>query len=142
MSTHSNIVALSEGKWKVIYCHFDSYPSGVGVTLHKNYRDQEKIDLLMKLGDLSGLGASVECPVGHTYDTPVKGHCVAYGRDRGEQGCETREYSSLEEANSGGAFQEEYAYVWNGEEWWMIDEHEWVDRHLLRKVMMSLEEFD
>jgi len=67
-----------------IYAHWDGYPSYQGVLLRDHYKDPVKVSQLLALGDLSYLDESIEAPVGHTYDNPVKGYSVFYGRDRGE----------------------------------------------------------
>jgi hypothetical protein len=71
MATRSRIASENQdGTVDSIYCHFDGYISGVGKTLFNHY-DQEKLEKLLELGDISSLGES-------TIDT------VAYCRDRGE----------------------------------------------------------
>jgi hypothetical protein len=71
MATRSRIAIENEsGIVNSIYCHFDGYVDGVGITLFKHY-DKEKLQKLIELGDISSLGES-------TIDT------VAYCRDRGE----------------------------------------------------------
>ena len=48
---------------RYIYCHCDGYIDGVGTVLKKFYSDEETIDKLLDLGDLSALGTSPEeCP--------------------------------------------------------------------------------
>jgi hypothetical protein len=71
MATRSRIaIENQDGTVNSVYCHFDGYISGVGKTLFEHY-DQEKLEKLLELGDISSLGES-------TIDT------VAYCRDRGE----------------------------------------------------------
>ena len=71
MSTRSRIAIENQnGSVTSIYCHFDGYIDSVGKTLFNHY-DQEKLEKLLELGDISSLGES-------TIDT------VAYCRDRGE----------------------------------------------------------
>jgi hypothetical protein len=91
MSTRSCISKLNEdGTITGIYCHFDGYVSGNGDLLHKHYQDEEKVNKLVNLGDISSLNEEVEAPEGveHSYNRPHKGVTVAYGRDRGETGVE------------------------------------------------------
>lgn len=91
MATRSNIaVELPDGKIKVIYSHWDGYPTHNGKILKEHYTDLEKVNKLINLGDISELHESVSCPSGHSFSTPVKGHTVFYGRDRGEDDCEPR----------------------------------------------------
>ena len=115
MGTRSTITAkTSDGKFKSIYCHWDGYLDNNGRILLNSYADQQKIDALMALGDLSSLGASPEKPNGHSFDKPVDGYCVAYGRDRGEQGTEARIGDTAAEAQKRA---EEYNYLWDGTSW-------------------------
>lgn len=117
MATRSTITAkISEGKFKSIYCHWDGYLDHNGRILLNSYTDQQKIDALMDLGDLSSLGASPEKPDGHSFEKPARGHCVAYGRDRGEEGTGARvDYTAAEAQGRCGA--EEYNYLWDGSCW-------------------------
>jgi len=71
MATRSRIaIENQDGTVNSVYCHFDGYVNGVGKTLFNHY-DQEKLEKLLELGDISTLGKSTE-------DTE------AYHRDRGE----------------------------------------------------------
>lgn len=137
MSTRSNIIAkLSDGRWGKIYCHWDGYPEHNGKILSEHYRDRGKIDALIALGDLSILAP--EIGVKHPFDNPpmfAKGSnkvsarytahkkkfdsmCLAYGRDRGEEGTAPTYADSLEplwaESNDGLI---EFVYVWDGQAW-------------------------
>jgi len=62
MATRSLIgLKKEDGKIQVIYCHWDGYPSYVGLQLTLNYNDVETIQKLMDLGDRSSLrGAPTE----------------------------------------------------------------------------------
>ena len=41
--------------YESIYCHWDGYPQGVGVTLRDNYSYGDSPAVLMKFGDISSL---------------------------------------------------------------------------------------
>ena len=98
-ATRSSIAAKQEdGSIRIVYCHWDGYPDTVGVILLKHYNSLEKTNSILNLGDLSSLGPSVEKPEGHSFDTPVNGYSVFYGRDRGEAGTEAREYYTYDMA--------------------------------------------
>jgi len=57
MSTRCRIgIQNNDGTITSIYCHHDGYPSGVGEVLLNNYKTEEKIRELLKLGDLSSIG--------------------------------------------------------------------------------------
>ncbi|HSE44248.1 MAG TPA: hypothetical protein VLA89_02855 [Gemmatimonadales bacterium] len=114
MSTRSRIGIIREkpeGKAPVvesIYCHFDGYPEGVGKTLLESWTTEEKVNELMRLGDLSVLGSELGEDQGTDWfdkrhaelygedvypnpgNDPRLNWCVAYGRDRGEDGCASR----------------------------------------------------
>lgn len=111
MATRGNIGLLrSNGSVRRIYTHWDSYPAHHGPILLKNFDTVEKVNALLDLGDLSILDESIEKPEGHTFDTPVDGHCIAYGRDRGEEGTAARELTSKADAVKG---MEEYLYLFD-----------------------------
>jgi len=90
MSTHANIIidrgasAAQGTRYESIYLHNDGYVKHVSPILHTHYTTIESVEALIALGELSQLAESTECPEGHSFDNVVKGHCVAYGRDRGE----------------------------------------------------------
>jgi len=117
MSTRSHIFAkMSDGRVAVIYCHFDGYLEHNGSILKNYYNVQEKVEALIKLGDLSMLSKSTDCPFGHSYESRVNGYCVAYGRDRGEENTEAKYYDNLEMAYMSTP-KEDYSYYWDGEKW-------------------------
>ena len=118
MSTRSRIGRKNaDGTITSIYCRFDGYPEGVGAMLAKHYTDPAKVDALMALGDIEGL--NVECqnpPDGHSYDAPAKGHTVAYGRDRGEDGVDALTHAGDKWPRSG----QDYTYLFDGETWGLL----------------------
>ena len=117
MSTRSNIAFDNGGEVYMIYCHFDGYPENVGKILAEHYTDIEKVEELMDLGDLSILGK--EIGEKQDFDNYTnRSWCLAYGRDRGEEGCEARTYVNLRAVEN--AFQGagcDYLYVFDGQEW-------------------------
>ena len=115
MATRSSITVKKDGKFKTVYCHFDGYPSGVGEKLLHHYNDQEKADSIVALGDLSCLYESVECPEGHSYNSKIRGYSVFYGRDRGEDGTEAKEFDTYQKCFDWNS--QEYNYLWDGEKW-------------------------
>ncbi len=87
MSTRSYIAEeLKDGKYKVIYCHFDGYLEHNGEILVKHYKSRKKIEELLKLGDLSSLAKKVKPNPkkehSFEYGKRQKDVCVAYNRDR------------------------------------------------------------
>lgn len=89
MGTRSRVGVMHGDKCKSIYIHWDGYLSGVGATLAKHY-DSAKANHLVALGDVSSLDQDVEIPEGkiHSFQEPLDGVTIFYGRDRGETGCE------------------------------------------------------
>ena len=102
MATRSNIIYKGEldGKtgYHVIYAHWDGYPSYRFTLLDENYKDEEKVKELIRLGDVSSLAESIEKPDGHTFDKPIKGYTVFYGRDRGETDTKNSFAETIEDA--------------------------------------------
>lgn len=87
MSTRSLICKENpDHTYTGIYCHWDGYPDHNGCVLVNNYTDRQKVEELLKLGDLSVLEPNLAPPPDkvHTFDEPLSDVCVAYHRDRGE----------------------------------------------------------
>ena len=73
MSTRSLIGIMNkDGSITNVYCHFDGYLDGVGITLVEHYDTEEKIYELLERGDMSSLGEDIMS-------------CKFY-KDRGEDG--------------------------------------------------------
>jgi len=117
MSTNANVLVKTDEGFKSIYIHWDGYPEGVGNILKEHYNTQEKAEQVVSLGDLSSLDKSMECPEGHTFNAPVDGYSIAYGRDRGEENVETKMFRSLKDFFWDGTKYWKYIYCWNGKQW-------------------------
>jgi hypothetical protein len=124
MSTRSRIaLALSDGRFLSIYCHWDGCPAGVGAKLASYYGTTELVTALVALGDVSSLRQRLAPPEGisHTFDNP---HCCttqAYGRDRGDKGAGTLrspEFTALLAASA--QCDAEYLYVFQNEHWRVV----------------------
>jgi hypothetical protein len=128
MATHSIIAKQNEdGSYESIYCHFDGNPDGVGKMLKEHYTDPKKVDELMKLGDLSILGAEIgvqhpfysdQCEDCKDYDEYLSKYgtmCVAYGRDRGDKYTTSIKSETLEDllSKAGGS----YLYCYREGKW-------------------------
>lgn len=136
MSTRSLIVTKTDNdSYKGIYVHFDGYPEHNGKILQKHYTDQEKINALIDLGNASILAPSIEKPEGHSYNTPVEGHCIFYDRDRGEDGQEAFEKFSLKEVLNYDCGQD-FVYIWDGSKWTVF----WHDNGLNRRSLTDGED--
>lgn len=95
MSTRSNIGMVVGGEIRAIYCHFDGYLNGVGVTLSEHYQDKSKVEELLNLGHISILDKEI----GEKQDFNKRrdGWTLSYGRDRGEEGQEAQTFQSVRE---------------------------------------------
>lgn len=119
MSTHAWIGKKEkDGSVKSIYCHHDGSPDGVGDMLVNNYQDENKVDKLLSLGDISFLSESIECPPGHSYETPKKGYTVFYGRDRGESNTSADKYPDEKSFRSAArSVSISYVYIYKDGKW-------------------------
>jgi len=122
MATRSNIAYKTpEGKIRSVYCHWDGYPAHNGEMLVRHYQQARKIAQLVEMGQISSLDQDV-FPTpgsGHSFDSPEEGVTVFYGRDRGETLVGTQEFADIP---SWIDDMEEYAYLWNGQEW-LVNDH-------------------
>jgi hypothetical protein len=113
MATRCNIgKRLSDGSIKYIYCHFDGYERGVGATLKQHYTDENKIDELLNLGDLSILGAEIGSKQEFNNRNKQQSWCLAYGRDRGEKNIDATITNNFDDF-----MVHDYAYLYENSEW-------------------------
>ena len=101
MSTKSTIgIKRLDGSEDVIYCHWDGYISHNGVYLQLYYDTPEKIEKLLKLGNISSLQETID-----------KSH--AYHRDGGEKWADGKGYG-----------KQEYNYVFDEHDglWYVTEE--------------------
>ena len=112
MATRSYIgKRLPNGDIKAIYCHWDGYPEHNGRILVEHYKDEAKIDKLLKLGALSVLGPEIGKK--QDFNKPTEGWCLAYARDRGEPNQEAETLNHISEISG----MIDYVYIWEGGEW-------------------------
>ncbi len=110
MSTPSSIIVeCADGKWALVYCHWDGYPSHHGPILCGHYATQELAEALVKPGDISLLEIRCDKPDGHTFDNPVQDCTIYYGRDRGEKNVLPEIYMTLSAAL---ACAHNFVYLW------------------------------
>jgi hypothetical protein len=117
MATRSYIgVRNLDASVDYIYCHYDGYPEGVGEILTEFYTNNNRVNELMKLGDLSVLGKFIGEK--QDFDKRVVDTCLAYGRDRGEPntGVKNSRYSELIKDQS-----VDYVYIFDGDYWECFD---------------------
>jgi len=122
MSTPSSIALhKSDGTVKQVYCNYDGYiKNGVGEMLKKYYKTEEKIEDLMNMGNISGLGKSIECPEGHSFHNRLPGYSVFYIRDRSES-FQSEGYNKFESEQDYKDFiaqdLQDFNYYFDGEVW-------------------------
>jgi hypothetical protein len=89
MATRSAIGIKHGDRIKAVYCHWDGYIAYVGAVLNVYYQDSIKVNKLISMGDLSGIGADI----GEKHDFGARAEylpdgsatqCTFYTRDRGE----------------------------------------------------------
>lgn len=121
MATRSTIaMEQPDGRVLQIYCHWDGYLGYNGRILEQAYQDRAKVLALMLLGDLSSLGPEIGEP--HDFDQregPVREQCTAFGRDRGETGCEAKVFKSFDDYVNNHQY-EEYEYIYRLDDQWMV----------------------
>lgn len=85
MATRSTIaIRRDDLTMTKIYCHWDGYIEHNGVILQEYYNTPDKVEELLKLGNLSSLGEKINPEGEHSFDHPEEDVCIAYHRDRGE----------------------------------------------------------
>lgn len=125
MGTRSDIIVhRTDGKWHRIYCHWDGYLENNGKLLFNHYTSQKAVEALVKPGDMSSLAPECSKPKGHTFDKPVKGYCVYYGRDRGEKDVAGTIADTLAGCWPENDTWTEFTYVWTEAQWWVGDPDE------------------
>ena len=121
MSTRSFIAKQTgEDEYLTVYCHSDGYLTYNGALLLDCYNTPERVDELLKLGDLSYLAESLhpnpDMPHAFDYDKRQSGVTVAYGRDRGDKDVAARRMTmaQLDDPNN----WTEYVYIFTQENEW------------------------
>jgi hypothetical protein len=110
MGTRSNIGILEkDGTCRVIYCHWDGYPSHHAPMLLTHYADETTARELVALGNISQLNERVAPNAGeaHSFDALVPDVVVAYHRDRQEP------YEGARVCRKETALGQEYAYLFD-----------------------------
>ena len=120
MATRSNIGIVNDGGSVTgIYVHWDGYPEYVGKILLNHYNTSGIVCELMDLGDLSSLNANLYCEDNnHSFNNPVDGVCVAFGRDRGEKNADSKSFTNISEFETFGTHMfVDYQYLFNNGKW-------------------------
>lgn len=121
MSTRSFIAKQTgEDEYLTVYCHSDGYLTYNGALLLDCYNTPERVDELLKLGDLSYLAESLypnpDYPHSFDYGERQSGVTVAYGRDRGDKDVAAvrMTMAQLDDPNN----WTEYVYIFTQENEW------------------------
>lgn len=107
MATRSAIgYETADGRIRAKYSHWDGYPEYTGKVLEEHYQDDQKIREMVELGDQSVLGEEIYPQGDHDFESPEDNVTVFYGRDRGEQNFDPREFADPAE------MEEHYRNSW------------------------------
>jgi hypothetical protein len=120
MATRSNIgIVNDDGSITGIYVHWDGYPEYVGKILLNHYNTSGIVCELMDLGDLSSLNENLYCDDNnHSFNNPVDGVCVAFGRDRGEKNADSKSFTNISEFEKYvNRTTADYQYLFNNGKW-------------------------
>ncbi len=126
MGTKSCIIVMVEDNlFHAVYCHWDGYPGHHWPILTQHYNTQERAESLVSHGFMSVLGTSNVGGGDHSYETPIDGETIYYGRDRGESDVGLVSFSTAEEAVSsmGEAFQ----YMFQDGVWLLYQDGAWTN---------------
>jgi hypothetical protein len=124
MATRGAIGIKHGDRIKAIYVHWDSYVEHVGLCLNTYYQDSIKVNRLISMGDVSGIGADIgeKHKFGNRAEYLPDGcarECTFYTRDRGEDapfqsfGSEAEFVAHYEHSGS------EYFYLYDHGVWYV-----------------------
>lgn len=123
MATRSAIGIKHGDVVKAIYCHWDGYLEHVGRALALYYQTGAKVNKLISMGDLSGIGA--EIGEKHSFseraeylDDGIATQCTFYARDRGEEGVEYRVFDDERDFVQNFNMGEEFFYLYDKGKWY------------------------
>jgi hypothetical protein len=122
-------VGIVDKNGKIIstYVHYDGYPAGVGMVLKNHFKNPAKIKQLLKTDGgvgISSLEKGIDGGEGHSFEKPVDGQTVFYGRDRGEKdgkflkGDEKQVWHLVSSARKGGGAEYVYLYDMKDKKWY------------------------
>lgn len=113
MATRARIGMKDQyGEVESIYLHHDGYADHVVPVLKTAYGTPEAVEALLDLGDLSVLDTTLDS-------------CVAFGRDRGEDGVERIHHSADEWPDSSAYFHYEYDPVFRNWHYRRLQDGRW-----------------
>ena len=129
MATRSVIAKLDDKTKQIaaVYCHNDGYLAHNGCVLDSHYQDEDKVDELLKHGDISVLDANIGEKI--NFDDIELAHknkqCMFYARDRGEN-IKSKQPITLEDDIALLEFAEtacdaQYVYLYAFGYWYVYD---------------------
>lgn len=125
MSTRCLIgIENPDGTCRAVYCHHDGYPTGVGLILASYYPKKQDVENLIALGDMSGIGTTLEI-------------CDAYCRDWGEEYKKNAPWTyrnRKEYFNDAYERDTEYCYLFCRGTWIYADSCKWGYDHDWRRA--------
>ena len=86
---------MQDGTVRSVYGHWDGYPAHAGYILQNHYTDDQKVNALLDLGDLSVIDKNIG--EAHPFEDRPDGCCTFYNRDRGEDGVSALVHANVEE---------------------------------------------
>ena len=97
---------MEDGSVRTVRCNWDGYVAGAGAILGGWYADEDKIDALLALGELSQLAEELAS-------------CVAYHRDRHERLRPAKRFASVEEyqRTGKGEMAADYLHLYENGVW-------------------------
>lgn len=124
MSTSCAIgMKMADGTIQAIRCHWDGYPTGVGIILCDSYNESEKVLALLALGELSCLGRELasEPGQGHCFSNPQNDIALSYHRDRGEPLKPPVSFKDNADFLHNGKEEmlADYLYLFDENQWWL-----------------------
>lgn len=121
MSTNATISVVTPEGVYTVYNHWDGYPEYMMPMLQNNYQDMQQALELVKNGDISILKQRCDGAKGHTFDNPIPGQTIYYGRDRGEKGTDPvitpLEVFKAQGAEASTYGRQQYNYVYANGQW-------------------------
>jgi hypothetical protein len=140
MATRSAIGIKHGDRIKAVYCHYDGYLEQAGRALYTHYQSSVKVNKLISMGDMSGIGADVGEK--HAFNDRseyladgIATQCTFYGRDRGEEGTEHKSFATeadfIDYYNGSGC---EFYYLYDHGVWYYSIGKDFAPLHESNKV--------
>ena len=125
MATRAIIAKLDENDIQAIYSHSDNYLEHTGKILDQHYQDEDKVNELLSLGDVSIVDENIGVKIDfNDYKLRAENkQCLFYARDRGEKYKQTAQLKDenelIEFANK--KCDAKYIYMFAYGSWYVYD---------------------